>query len=1020
MCGGDPNVNYSPIKIEELFNSVSQTFICNRVVGSGVDFHGDGRNSDVDVITTYRKLWCECYFDFFKKFCENLFIWGLERQSFSECLRTFFSHIRSISDHHIFCRLLALLFGSPLPSSTSANFFRSMICVPSFKACGSVSYFNTGFFNEINDCSLINFFRCGNIYRAFSRYVSSDNISFRNPPSVVAGIMSNDFCASSYPDSIFFKELSQSFGGASNGFVQRVEALPAGVELDSIVSIEKRVFSGHVYNLRTKSGVYIAENVVVSNCHPEKNRDPDKVEIECCRPRISEDIEKTKPAAIFGLGAIPLAWADKAGGIELWRGRRFPLKVGNHACWYYPMRHPSFILRTKKNSWKSDEEIAFQFDIKRAIAEVEAGLPLPIVHTAEYARSDITSITGRSAKDFDHLREFLEYAGEYGGIAGVDYETQNLRPYNIDSTILTAAVSIADETVAFAMDHPEAGWSKSDREKLDTLWVRFLKSKTKKISHNQSFESEWTCFFYGNELAREVPWEDTLTQAYVLDERVGDQKPGALSLEFISMQHFGINIKKLTQGLNKERMRDEPLDVILPYNGLDAKYHRFNYIEQKRRIEEEGLVEVYREKVRQVPTVVLTQLKGVPIDRDENAKLSKEYAKKIIEVESRILDLPEAKQFRRLTGQQFNPGSPQDVIVVLRDVLKTREGQEGAGWSTKESVISKVKHSITEGVLEYRKVTKQKSTYIDPMSPGSPDLYDGDLLHTNLGTCFTETGRLQSDHPNIQNIPVRSVEGKKVRRQFKSKIVVSFDYGQIDARIIGCGSRDKTYCKALWENYDIHAEWARRLILHYPSFVGGKKFADDPVVFENFRNRIKSIWVFALIYGAALSTTAGRFGVDESTLRPLYDLFWKIFWEVRVWQDKLVEQFNEFGYVQILGGLRRHAPLGRGQIINSGVQGATNRIAMEAMNRLSETGDPLLQPNLQIHDDLLYYFNSENEYEDAVPRIIDIMVDGSAFDWFCVPLVVGMKDGPTWADMKEVGVFSSHKQIGWPIRPKEF
>ncbi len=763
------------------------------------------------------------------------------------------------------------------------------------------------------------------------------------------------------------------------------------------------------------------------NCCTPGSRDPDKVEIEACRPRVEGDIERTRPVAVFGLGAVPLAWADKPSGIELWRGRRFPIRVGSYACWYYPMRDPAFILKFKKSWGRSDDEIAFNFDFRRAVAEVEAGLPEPVVHTAEYARSGITCVTGRSGKDLGYVLEFLEYAGTCDA-TGVDYETQNLRPYNTDSAILTAAVSVEDETLAFAVRHPQAGWSQADLRRLDEAWVRFLLSKARKVSHNLSFESEWTCFFYGDDLARSVPWEDTMTQAFVLDERVGDRKPGALGLEFISLQHFGINIKKLTAGLNKERMCDEPLSAILPYNGIDAKYHRLNYVVQEQRLRDEGLAEVYREKVRQVPTVVLTQLKGVPIDREENARLAREYDRKIIEAEAAIKELPEAAKFRRLTGQTFNPGSPQDVVVVLRDVLKDKTGQLGlklsggkeTGWSSDEAILSKIKSPVGAAVLKFRKSLKLKSTYVDPMAPGSPDLYEGDVLHTNLGTCFTETGRLQSDSPNLQNIPVRSAEGKKVRRQFRSKIVASFDYGQIDARIIACGSRDPSYCKALWEDYDIHAEWARRLILQHPAFVGGKKFLNDKDVFKDFRNRIKSVWVFALFYGAALSTTAGRFGVDESVLRPLYDLFWETFEGVHRWQLQLIKQFEELGYVQMLGGLRRRAPLGRGQVINTPVQSATNRLVMHAMNRLSEMENLLTQANLQIHDDLMFYFNSEQDYEDVVPRIVEVMVDGSYFDWFCVPLVVEMKDGPTWADLKEVGVFSSHKQLGWPIRSKEF
>ena len=105
---------------------------------------------------------------------------------------------------------------------------------------------------------------------------------------------------------------------------------------------------------------------------------------------------------------------------------------------------------------------------------------------------------------------------------------------------MTKAVSVKDETLAFAWDHPEAGWSKRDRESLENAWCKFLKSPAKKAVHSLAFEMEWTVFFYGKEYARSVPWEDTLTQAFVLDERVGEKV--ALYLEFVTAQYYGFNL----------------------------------------------------------------------------------------------------------------------------------------------------------------------------------------------------------------------------------------------------------------------------------------------------------------------------------------------------------------------------------------------------------------------------------------------------------------------------------------------
>jgi uracil-DNA glycosylase family 4 len=775
-------------------------------------------------------------------------------------------------------------------------------------------------------------------------------------------------------------------------------------------------------------------------CRPSTdNRDPDKMEVECCRPFIEQDIEQYKPVAIFGMGAVPLSWTGRGGGIHLWRGRRFPIRVGTHVCWYYPMLHPAGLLHNQKGgrngkTFPSDDEFAFKLDLKRAFAEVEAGLPEPEVHTAKFARQNITCINGRKEGDLTYVLDFLEYAGNQD-VAGVDYETQNKRPYYKNSEILTAAVSVEDETVAFAFRHKEAGWTGSDLRKLDKAWVKFLYSRAKKAVHQLSFESEWSAFYYGVELVRGPPWECTMTQAYVLDERVGDIKPGALSLEFISLQHFGINIKALSPKMNKEKMANERLDVLLPYNGIDAKYHRFNYIIQKKRLKADGTLKVYREKVRQVPTVVLTQLKGINIDGKVTAELRAEYEKKLERVEAKIQEIPEVREFYKKTRQQFNPGSVQDIIVMLRDIIGTREGQPGDGWSTREEVLSQIDNPVCAAILEYRKIVKIKSTYIDPYSPGSEVLYPGNVIHTNLGTCFTETGRLQSDDPNIQNIPTRTEEGKKVRKQFASKVVLSVDYGQIDARIIACGSRDRNYCKALWENYDIHMEWAKRLAYKFPQFVGGKKFLKDEEMLGKFREKVKNKWVFALFYGASIRKTAQRFGVEISEIMDLYEAFWNQFADVKVWQQAIISQFQELGYVQLFEGLRRHAPLGYGQIINTPVQGATNRIVMLGMNRLSEIEVPygirwggrdvdpkdlLLQANMQIHDDLTFMFNSVRDYEDSLPKILDIMLDGREFDWFCVPLVAEVKQGPTWAEQKKVGDFSSVERLGWPIRSKEF
>src|SRR6185312_16047736 len=434
-------------------------------------------------------------------------------------------------------------------------------------------------------------------------------------------------------------------------------------------------------------------------CATPEHRRPDKVEIECCRPKLEGDLDDTQPAVIFGMGDIPLVWAQRPPPIEMWRGRRFPVKVGKHTYWYFAFQHPKFFLGTNddRRGRKSDNEIAFEHDMRRAFAEIKDGLPTPVVHTPEEARRAVTCIEGRSGKDLAYVLEFLDYASTCD-IAGVDYEATHLRPYPKEFRILSAAVSVADETLAFGWRHPHAGWTAAQLKTIEEAWLKFLLSPARKAVHNLSYEMEVTCFLYGNRYAHGVRWEDSLTGAFSLDERVGETKPGALSLEFLVLQEFGLNIKRGV-GLNKARMIDEPLSAILPYNAVDAKYHRLLFGRQEDRLRKEGLTEVYREKLEQIPTVVLTQLKGFPVDAEVNEQLSREYERKIAAARKVIDALPDVETFRKVTGAKFNPLSTTDVATMLRDILKDRTGQPGNGWSTTKEVLKAIKSPIGAAVI---------------------------------------------------------------------------------------------------------------------------------------------------------------------------------------------------------------------------------------------------------------------------------------------------------------------------------
>ncbi len=502
-------------------------------------------------------------------------------------------------------------------------------------------------------------------------------------------------------------------------------------------------------------------------CRPPSNRTPTELELNCCYQFHREDVEQTKPLAIFGFGNIAMQSLTGQTGVTKWRGRYFPVKIGEHTCWYFPFFHPSALLRQRRNSpsgklEESDDEFATRLDLARAFKLVET-LPDPVVYTEQDAKANITCITGKNKGDLRTLMEFLVIASTERYV-GFDYETQNLRPYGKDSRILTIGLSLGDESMAFAFEHPQAGWSQSDLELIRQAFVEFLVSPCRKIVHNSAFEMEWTSYFFGRDKLRAGEWEDTIIQAFVLDERAN-----AFSLDFLCTQYFGLNLKQISSNLDRKALHSEKLEDVLTYNAMDAKFHYLLYFAQYKRLEAEKLLPVYHMQMRRIPTIVLTQMKGLAVDFEVNEKLGKKFLAKVEVAVAAIHEEPEFSLFREKMGYDFNPGSTKDVGILLKDIIKTKVGQKSSGrFSTDEDVLNQVDRPIARLILDYRKATKANSTYVEPYNPNSPRtiIHDDGLVHTILNSIFTSTGRLSSDSPNMQNVSKRNSELAEVRSQF--------------------------------------------------------------------------------------------------------------------------------------------------------------------------------------------------------------------------------------------------------------
>ena len=194
-------------------------------------------------------------------------------------------------------------------------------------------------------------------------------------------------------------------------------------------------------------------------CHPPKNRNPSYQELECCRNFIVEDIEKSKPEVILGFGNIPLKWLIGQNAIGIWRGRRVPVQVGRHTCWFYPMYHPSYVLRGSGRQGQSKEEFIFDLDIDKLKEDLN-DLPVPHVESPDSYYKGIEYVTGANGwDDIDTVYDRLQTFSEMDDVA-IDIETRGLRPYSKDSMLLTVSIGTYEHAFGFPLTHPEAGWKR--------------------------------------------------------------------------------------------------------------------------------------------------------------------------------------------------------------------------------------------------------------------------------------------------------------------------------------------------------------------------------------------------------------------------------------------------------------------------------------------------------------------------------------------------------------------------------
>lgn len=417
----------------------------------------------------------------------------------------------------------------------------------------------------------------------------------------------------------------------------------------------------------------------------------------------------------------------------------------------------------------------------------------------------------------------------------------------------------------------------------------------------------------------------------------------------------------------------------------------------KARLEGDGLMRVMSDiEMPLIPILEAMEAAGILVDRRWLAALS-------AQMEARIHELSEA--IYTLAGERFAIGSTQQLQRVLFEKLELPAGKRTkTGHTTAAGHLETLahEHEIARLILEYRELTKLKSTYADAL----PKLVNPTTgrIHTTLNQTVTSTGRLSSSDPNLQNIPVRSETGRSIRKAFVAPdgmSLLSCDYSQIELRVFAHFTRDAELIRAFEADEDIHTATAVRL------------FGAEPQdVTPEMRRRAKTV-NFAVIYGQSDFGLSQSLGIPVGEARDFIERYFRQFPGVKTWTEKVLELARSTGYVETLFGRRRYLPdLRSGNrnvrlaaeraAVNMPIQGTAADLMKLAMIAVSDDIQSRGRPwrlLLQVHDELLVETPTA-ALSDAAAVIRQCMETAYSI---AVPLRVDAKAGPNWAEMAPVG-----------------
>lgn len=519
----------------------------------------------------------------------------------------------------------------------------------------------------------------------------------------------------------------------------------------------------------------------------------------------------------------------------------------------------------------------------------------------------------------------------------------------------------------------------------------FESEKIEKIAHNMKYDMQ-VLHRYG--VAFAGPLFDTMIAHYLIQP---ESKQGMDFLAEYYLNYTPISIETLIgkKGKGQGNMGDLTPEAICDYACEDADIT----FQLKQlfgpQIEKEHLKKLFYEmEMPLVSVLAKMEEEGVAIDIPHLEAYSKQLADETAALEIRI---------KELAGMDFNVDSPKQLGDVLFEHMKisskakkTKTGQ----YATSEDILQQHKndHEIIPCILDYRQMKKLKSTYVDPL-PTMKDPVDG-RVHTSYMQTVTATGRLSSNNPNLQNIPIRSERGKEIRKAFIARSedyqLMSADYSQIELRIIAALANDENMIEAFRNKVDIHRATAAK-VFHVE--------LDD--VTKDQRSAAKAV-NFGIIYGQSAFGLSQNLGISRTEAKQIIDSYFAQYSTIKTYMDKAVKDARENGYVETIMQRRRYLPdinsanaVVRGfaerNAVNAPIQGSAAdivKLAMVAVDKAMTKANVQSKMILQVHDELV--FDVHKDEQEVMKALVKEAMETAVS--LAVPMEVEMELANNWLD----------------------